>query len=115
MVFFDCFRYLRCACPHFLAAEMLVTFENSASAYFDDYSPPVWIDSRSALRFGNIVHGVVDSTQMLEALDLARQRNAGYTYLTDDSGLNPYDVLPIFWSREVAAAQGMIFHDGFEG
>ena len=96
------------------AADTLVTFESDADEYFNNYSAPSWVESYPAERFGNIVFGVEDVVQMLDAMSLAKQRKAGYVYLTDDVLVNPYDELASFWPAEVDAAQSLIFADGFE-
>ena len=96
------------------AADTLVTFESTAAEYFGSYSPPSWLESYPAERFGHIVYGVETTAQMLAAMSLARQRKAGYVYLTDDILVNPYDDLASYWPAEVDAARSLIFVDGFE-
>ncbi len=96
------------------AADTLVTFESTADEYFESYSPPSWLEAYPAERFGNIVYGVATTAQMLEGMNLVRQRKAGYAYLTDDVLMNPYDDLASYWSAEVDAACGLVFADGFE-
>lgn len=96
------------------SADTLVTFESTAVEYFDNYSPPSWLGGYPAERFGNIVYGVATTQQMLEGMSLAKQRKAGYVYLTDDVLNNPYDALASYWSAEVDAARYLIFADGFE-
>lgn len=96
------------------AADTLVTFESTANEYFESYSPPSWLEAYPAERFGNIVYGVATAAQMLNGMSLARQRKAGYAYLTDDVLANPYDDLASYWPAEVEAAQSLIFADGFE-
>ena len=95
-------------------ADTLVTFESDADEYFNNYSTPPWLAGYPAERFGNIVYGVETAAQMLEAMSLAKQRKAGYVYLTDDILVNPYDYLPSYWPAEGDAAQSLIFADGFE-
>jgi hypothetical protein len=92
----------------------LVTFENTASEYLNNYTPPSWAGSYPAERFGHIVHGMASSAEMLSSMNVARLRNAGYVYFTDDVLPNPYDVLASYWEAEVDAAQGLVFADGFE-
>jgi hypothetical protein len=41
--------------------------------------------------------------QLDSALSLAWSRQAGYVYVTNRSGSNPYRALPSYWTREVAA------------
>ena len=40
---------------------------------------------------------------MLADLSQAVQLDAGYIYITDLSGGNPYDALPSYWDQEVSA------------
>lgn len=100
-------------------ADILVTFETLAEEYFNNYTPPVWLDSYPAERFAHIAYKLEGGvSQMLQAVALARNRKAGYIYFTDDhmtgEFLNPYDELASFWSAEIEAAQGLIFANGFE-
>jgi hypothetical protein len=34
------------------------------------------------------------------AINLSKTRNAGYVYVTDGTGGNPYSTLPTYWSSE---------------
>jgi len=96
------------------SADTLVTFESTADQYFNNYTPPSWVGSYPAERFGHIVYGVATTNQMSSGMSLARQRNAGYAYFTDDVLVNPYDELASYWEAEVDAARCLIFADGFE-
>jgi hypothetical protein len=42
-------------------------------------------------------------SQVASALDLSRNRNAGFVYVTDGTGGNPYSALPSYWSIEDSA------------
>ena len=96
------------------AADILMTFETVATEYFGNYTPPSWVQSYAADRFAHVVYDLADVAQMREAASLANQRKAGHIYLTDDSGMNPYDMLASYWQDEVDAALNLIFADGFE-
>lgn len=96
------------------SADTLVTFENSADEYVDNYTPPSWVADYPAERFGHIVYAVTTTGEMLQGMSLARQRNASYVYITDDVLVNPYDVLARYWTAEVDAAKRLLFADGFE-
>src|ERR1051326_8941561 len=39
--------------------------------------------------------------------NLAAARNAGWIYVTDDSGSNPWDTLPSYWTNEVNYIQSL--------
>ncbi|MEM8997239.1 MAG: spherulation-specific family 4 protein [Acidobacteriota bacterium] len=99
------------------AADLLVTFENDIDEYLGNYTPPSWLASYPAERFGHIVYEVPTLPDMLATLALARGRKAGWIYITDDLNdetMNPYNVLATYWAAQVDAAQGLIFSDGFE-
>jgi hypothetical protein len=72
---------------------------------FADYvglRPPVWTDEYAASRFAHVIYAT-PSSELLRVLQLAQTRNAGYVYVTDGTGSNPYGSLPSYWSREGSA------------
>ncbi len=83
------------------AADVLVVFENTASAYAT-YTPSAWNASYPSSKFAHIIHTEPTATGMLGDIDLALARNAGMVFVTDDSLPNPYDTLPSYWEAEVA-------------
>jgi hypothetical protein len=67
-----------------------------------------WYQSFPSDRFSNTVSDVPadtdnssESSAMLSDVALAAQRDAGYVYITDLTGSNPYDALPSYWNQEV--------------
>ena len=69
-----------------------------------------WFQSYPSNRFSNIIYDVPanagdpsQSSAMLADLSKAVQLNAGYVYITDQSGGNPYSQLPSYWDQEVSA------------
>ena len=44
---------------------------------------------------------------MAQFINLAAARRAGFVYITDDSGNNPWDTLPSYWRAEVDKVQSM--------
>ncbi len=78
---------------------------------FDDYPYGVnWFQSYPSDRFSNIIYDVPanasdpsQSSAMLADLSKAVGLNAGYVYITDQSGANPYTQLPSYWDQEVSA------------
>ena len=84
-----------------LAADVLVTFEDTADEYLNNYTPPTWRDDLDSSHFAHIVH--TQSTWDDSLLDIAANRNAGLVYFTDDSGGNPYDALSSYWDAQSAA------------
>ncbi len=83
------------------SADTLVVFENSAG--YDTYAPSTWNANFPATSFAHLAYNVNSEATMLQYLALAQQRNAGYVFITDDSGANPWDTLPAYWNSEVKA------------
>ncbi len=71
---------------------------------FNDYPYGVtWFQGYPSNRFSNVILDVPDSATMLADLGKAVRLNAGYVYITDQSGANPYSQLPSYWDEEVSA------------
>ena len=70
------------------------TFANYAGV-----RPPGWTDEYVASRFAQIIFATPGS-ELDRAIQLAHARHAGYVYITDGTGKNPYGSLPSYWSRE---------------
>ena len=83
------------------AADVACIFENSHG--FESYQPPDWVAKRGRDHAAALCYNIPDAAAMRRCLDLARQRNLGWVYVTDDRGRNPWDTLPTYWSEEVAA------------
>ncbi|MEZ4870261.1 MAG: spherulation-specific family 4 protein [Caldilineaceae bacterium] len=98
-------------------ADTTVIFEN-LSPYWPGYVPPTYVTDGTydtiyappqqiygAHRFSMMIHAVPDAATMRTYLDLARARNIGYVYVTDDATYttdgNPWDTLPSYWQAEV--------------
>ncbi len=64
--------------------------------------PPAWTNEYAASRFAHVIYDT-PSSELLRALQLAQTRNAGYVYVTDGAGSNPYGTLPSYWSLEGSA------------
>ena len=69
-----------------------------------------WFQGYPSNRFSNTIYDVPadagnpgQSSAMLADLSKAVQLNAGYVYITNLAGGNPYDALPSYWDQEVAA------------
>jgi hypothetical protein len=73
-------------------ADILGTFEGSWKAYVD-LSVPVWTRRLPERKAYHVVHSV-PLGRFADAALLARSRRAGYVYVTDRDGPNPYDRLP---------------------
>jgi hypothetical protein len=85
-------------------ASVVMSFEGTYAQYTSDQVPS-WVHKYPASRFVNTIHDT-SQAQLGNAISLARSRNAGYVYITDGSGANPYSGLPSYWSAEVADVAG---------
>jgi len=81
---------------------VLMVFEGTYAQY-RAVQVPGWAHDFPAARFANTIYDAVTGAQANNAMNLARSRNAGYVYVTNLSGGNPYDALPSYWSSEVTA------------
>jgi Spherulation-specific family 4 len=82
-------------------ASVLVVFEGSYADY-RGLQVPHWVARYQAARFAQVVHGT-PAADLARAVRLGRLRRAGYMYVTDQTGSDPYRALPSYWTREVAA------------
>jgi hypothetical protein len=82
--------------------DILMVFEGTYAQY-RDAAVPAWARDYPADRFANTIYGAVTSSQANSAISLARSRNAGYVFVTNLSGADPYNALPAYWSSEVSA------------
>jgi Spherulation-specific family 4 len=81
---------------------VLVVFEGTYSQYVG-IRVPAWAREYPASRFAQTVYAT-PQLDLAGTLALARQRNAGYVYVTDGVGANPYGALPSYWLAELSAA-----------
>jgi hypothetical protein len=77
----------------------LVTFENGSG--YDQYVPDAWTQTNSPNVFTHLCYSVPSPMTMTNYVQLAVKRNAGYVYVTDDGGNNPWDTLASYWTNEV--------------
>ncbi|WP_204042364.1 spherulation-specific family 4 protein [Acrocarpospora phusangensis] len=84
-------------------ADVLVSFEGDLETY-RGWQPPQWQLTQDPRRFWHLVH---DAPAPAEAMNLGKQRNAGYMYVTPDVLANPWDTLPgdDYLAAEKQAAQ----------
>ena len=68
--------------------------------YYVDYA---WVHKYPPDRFWHIVYGM-SADQLQAALELAKQRNAGWVYLTQETG-NPYASPAQYWKAETEAVE----------
>ena len=85
--------------------DVVLVYEGSYARY-TNLQVPAWVDKYPAARFSHIVYATPGS-RLAEALRLAQRRHAGYVYVTDMAGRNPYRSLPRYWAAENAYASDM--------
>jgi hypothetical protein len=86
---------------------ILMNWEDQGLAtYRDSYVDFAWVHKYPPDRFWHIVYGM-GADQVPEALALAKQRNAGWVYFTNQIG-NPYAGPPKYWTAEAAAVEQQV-------
>ena len=85
------------------SVDTIVTFENTGPAYRTSYTAPSWLATLGASHFAHIVHSEAAASDMLQDLQQAGARKAGFVYVTDDVLPNPFDFLAGYWAAETAA------------
>jgi len=85
-------------------ANILMNWEDQGlSTYKNDYVDYAWVHKYPPDRFWHIIYGM-GADQVQTALELAKQRNAGWVYLTQETS-NPYASPPPYWAAETAAVE----------
>lgn len=82
----------------------IVVFEHDYTTFTGVTVPPGWSMNYPASMFVDIVYAT-PSANVANALSLAKQRNVGTVYITDQDLPNPYTTLPSYWSTLVQASQ----------
>jgi hypothetical protein len=83
---------------------ILMNWEDQGLANYQyDYVDFAWVHKYPPDRFWHIIYGM-SADQLQTALELAKQRNAGWVYLTQETG-NPYASPPQFWAAETSAVK----------
>jgi len=85
--------------------DVVLAYEGSYARYAT-LQVPAWVDKYPAARFSHVVYATPGS-RLAAALRLAVARHAGYVYVTDMAGRNPYRSLPRYWAAENAYAADM--------
>lgn len=93
-------QYLRSA-----TADILVLFEGTA-ADFKRYRPSSWVLSYPPRRFAAIIHGAQTAEDLRRVLASSIRAHVEWLFVTNGRRSNPYDHLPPYWDREVAALKG---------
>lgn len=78
-------------------ADIIATSEGKYKSYAVT-QPPAWTANYQSNRFWHIIYGT-NLWQTYRAIELAKQRNAGYIYITNDRFANPYDTLPLYFTQ----------------
>src|ERR1051326_3183175 len=68
-------------------ADTLVTFEVNTG--YSNYVADTWVTNHLGRQFCHLPYAVPAATTMTNFVNLAAARNAGWIYVTDDSGSNP--------------------------
>jgi hypothetical protein len=83
---------------------ILMNWEDQGLANYQNYYVDfAWVHKYPPDRFWHIIYGM-SGDQLQTALTLAKQRNAGWVYLTEETG-NPYASPPQYWSTEAGAVE----------
>lgn len=82
-------------------ASVIMVYEGSYANY-RDIKAPAWAGQYPAGRFAHTIYRT-PASQLSTALSLSRSRHAGYVYITDGTGSDPYAALPTYWAAEDAA------------
>ena len=85
--------------------DVVLAYEGSYARY-TSLRVPAWVGRYPAARFSHVVYATPGS-RLAAALRLAVARHAGYVYVTDMAGRNPYRSLPRYWAAENAYAADM--------
>ena len=89
--------------PSYLSVASVVMIFEGSYANYQHLTLPAWVRHYPADRFAHTIYATPDAA-VTSALRLARDRNAGYLFLTPETGSNPYAALPSYWPREQADA-----------
>ena len=86
-------------------ADIVVTFEDTYAHYTDGSYPvnPLWMAGYSRWRFWHLVLSATTAADMQNAISIARQRNVGYVYVTDQPPTTAYSqiVNGVYWQTEI--------------
>jgi hypothetical protein len=90
-------------------ADIVMNFEDTYANYTSNSYPqnPSWFANYPPSRFWHIVLSATSVADMQDAVSLARSRNAGYVYITDQGPNTAYQqiVSGTYWQAELTAVQ----------
>lgn len=81
------------------ASDIIVNFDDTYSNYLK-WSPVPWVANYSASRFWQVIYSA-SPANMPQVVTLSKQRSAGWVYITDQGGDNPFASLPSYWNSEL--------------
>lgn len=87
---------------------VVMSFEGPYDSYLR-LKVPDWARHYPASRFAHTVYTTPEAS-LNAAVSMSRQRNAGYVFVTDLGGPNPYGGLPGYWDSELPAVTGCGTH-----
>lgn len=79
-------------------ADVAVIFEHHEG--YPTFAPSAWTKRYPEFQFAHLTYAVPEN-QLTNFVSLAVERRAGFVYITNDSGNNPWDTLPAYWEEEV--------------
>ena len=82
-----------------------MTFEVDTG--YSNHVVDAWATNHLARHFCHLPYAVPSASTMTNYVNLAAARNMGWLYVTDDSGANPWDTLPTYWTNEVNYIQSL--------
>ena len=85
------------------ASDVICIYENHEA--FGKIPLPDWAATHPSVDVLLLPHNVGLPEQMAEWIALAVEKKFRYIYVTDDTGNNPWDRLPVYWDKEVDAVQ----------
>lgn len=85
--------------------DVICIFENGGS--YDSFLAPSVTNLAKHMHFAGLLHSQANPNVALSNLHQAAEKNLSYFFVTDDERPNPWDKLPSYWDREVAAIEQM--------
>lgn len=80
------------------AADVIVVFEGSYASYLK-LRVPGWASKYPASRFADAIYAA-SGQELASTIARSQRDQAGYVYVTDRTGANPYGSLPSYWPSE---------------
>ena len=84
--------------------DVMLVYEDTYANYVN-LQVPGWAGKYPAARFAHVIYATPGS-QLASVIRMSEGRHAGYVYVTDNAGSNPYGSLAGYWAREDAIVAG---------